>query len=207
MNKELQVIIDYVEGKLDANNFRKEFNNNNKLQKLLRQKLDVKYGYLKQHDFNLYNLFKFGYDYKNENWDTVSIMYGLQCELKMYLMENKVHFSAYEKYKIDYDFLINIQPDWLDIIDDQGLFDKLLEELPKDLSKTKQIAWGKARLKELFKYDKTFPRWVQGAEWPIVNGKPLVFSHQSKEKKEDERTYYYFYDPETKEQIVVTQMY
>ena len=75
------------------------------------------------------------------------------------------------------------------------------------MSKTKRVAWGKARIKELFKYDKTYPRWIQYPEWPIVNGKPLVFSHQKKAGKGDERVYYYFYDPDTKKETAITQMY
>ena len=66
---------------------------------------------------------------------------------------------------------------------------------------------GEAELKKLFRYDKTYPRWVQDPEWPIVNGKPLVFSHQSKGKKGDERVYYYFYDPETQMETVIAQIY
>lgn len=115
--------------------------------------------------------------------------------------------ESYTKYDDDYDYTLGIQPSWLDINDEYGIFDKIIEEVPKDLSKAKRIAYGKNRLKELFKYDKTYPRWVQAPEWPIVNGKPLVFSHQSKGKKDDERVYYYFYDPDTKEETIVMQMY
>ena len=48
---------------------------------------------------------------------------------------------------------------------------------------------------------------IQSPEWPIVNGKPLVFRGQSKEKKYDERVFYYFYDPDTGEETVIEQMY
>ena len=87
------------------------------------------------------------------------------------------------------------------------IFDKIIAEIPADLPKTKRIKLGKEKIKELFKYDKTYPRWVQGAEWPVVDGKPLVFSHQKKAGRDDERVFYYFYDPETKEETVIMQMY
>lgn len=205
MNSEIQIIIDFVEGKLGANDFRKEFNNNNKLQELLKKKITQIY--LQNYQYCLTNYLKYDGNFNSKNWNTVFIRRRLQVNLEEFLKTYKIEFIKFHKYQEDESYFLDIQPDWLDIIDDQGIFDKLLEEVPKDLSKTKQIAWGKAKLKELFKFDKTYPRWIQGAEWPIIDGKPLVFSHQSKEKKEDERTYYYFYNPETKEQTVVMQMY
>ncbi len=107
-------------------------------------------------------------------------------------------------YREEYRFLLQIQPDYIDCQDD-SILQPIIDSIPKDLSKTKRIAMGKEKVKALFKYDKTYPRWVQEAEWPIVNGKPLVFSHQKKAKGGDIRTYYYFYDPDTKEQTVVEQ--
>ncbi len=102
---------------------------------------------------------------------------------------------------------LDMQPSWADCDDDQGIFDKIIADLQKNICNTKQISLGKARIKELFRYDKTYPRWIQSPEWPIVNGKPLVFSHQRKAGKDDERTFYYFYDPDTKEETVITQFY
>ena len=85
------------------------------------------------------------------------------------------------------------------------LLKPLIESIPKDLSKTKRVAMGKEKIRALFRYDKSYPRWIQGAEWPIVNGKPLVFSHQERIKGDDWHVLYYFYDPDTKEQTVVEQ--
>ena len=207
MENAIQPILDFVEGRISANEFRKEFQTNKELQNVLKEKMDRKFRYLENYEYNLYNLFTMDYDYRKDNWDTINTRYGLMFELSQFLTQRNIPFCPYAKYTDDYLFFLNIQPSWLDIIDDQGIFDKILEERPTELSKTKQIAWGKARLKELFRYDKTYPRWVQGAEWPIVNGKPLMFSHQSKEKKDDERVYFYFYDPDTMEETVVEQFY
>ena len=202
---ELKIIIDYVEGRLSADDFKVEFDNNKKLQALLKRK--VKLEFLKNHDYSVYNYFKYSANYPANGWNTVYVRKRLQAVLEAWLKYFDIAFCEYEKYSEDVGYLLKIQPSWLDIIDDQGIFDKIIAEAPSDVSKTKRIAWGKARIKELFRYDKTYPRWVQSPEWPIVNGKPLVFSHQSKEKKDDERVFYYFYDPDTKEETVVEQMY
>lgn len=205
--KAIQSIVDYVEGRMPINVFREEFLTNSNLQKVLKEPMDQKYEYLKDYDFQLYNLFMNGYIYKKSNWNTVRIKFGLQAELEEFLDQQNIIYKKFTKYDDAYSFILDIQPSWVFCVDDQGIYDKILEEVPKDISKTKQIAWGKARIKELFRYEKTYPRWVQSPEWPIVNGKPLVFSHQSKEKKDDERVYYNFYDPETKEETVVMQLY
>lgn len=206
MKPEVQILIDYVEGKISISDFRKAFLNNASLINLLKSKIYIE-GY-KWCDYNIYDYINRQTRAWKNDWNNVYSRYVVWSQVIEFLKYNKIPFvNNYNKYREDYLYLLDIQPSWLDITDDQGIFDKILAERPQELSKTKQIAWGKAKLKELFKYDKTYPRWVQDPEWPIVNGKPLVFSHQSKEKKDDARVYYYFYDPDTKEQTVVEQLY
>ena len=206
MKQEVQIIIDYVEGKIDVSEFRKEFFNNPSVKQLLKSKIYIE-GY-KWCDYNIYDYIIRQIKPLNNNWNNIYSRYVIWGQLVEFLKYFKVPYNtAYDKYRQDYLYLLKIQPSWLDITDDQGLFDKILAERPKELSGTKQTEWGKAVLRKMFRYDKTYPRWVQDPEWPIVNGKPLVFSHQSKEKNGDERVYYYFYDPETKKETVITQIY
>ena len=208
MKREVQIIIDYVEGKIDVSEFRQLFRINDRLQKLLKKKIKPRYEAYRRYDYNMYNYLMQSYEFKKFNWDTVETRYTLHFVLKMWLDCFHIPYdNSYTRYSDDYNYILRIQPSWLDITDDQGLFDKILAERPKELSSTKQTEWGKAVLRKMFRYDKTYPRWVQDPEWPIVNGKPLVFSHQSKEKNGDERVYYYFYDPETKKETVITQIY
>lgn len=208
MKPEVQILIDYVEGRLDVKNFKQIFDTNSRLRKLLKRKIDPKYSAYKKYNYNLYNYFLENHEFRKCNWDTVETRYTLFLEIKRWLDWFHISYNdGYTKYSDDYIYLLDIQPSWLDITDDQGIFDKILAERPKELSKTKQITWGKAELKKLFRYDKTYPRWIQSPEWPIIEGKPLVFSHQKKAGKDDERVFYYFYDPETKAETVITQMY
>lgn len=207
MKDELKIIIDYVEGKLDINDVKMLIINDKHLQNLLKKPFDFnRIAYARYH-FNIYEYLGSECHF-DRNWDTVDTRCVVYLEFTRLLDFKKIKYNKeFTKYIDDYRYILAIQPSWLDIIDDQGIFDKIIAEAPADVSKTKRIEWGKARIKELFRYDKTYPRWVQSPEWPIVNGKPLVFSHQSKEKKDDERVFYYFYDPDTKEETVVEQMY
>ena len=206
MNHEIQILVDYVEGKLEIREFRYQFLNNIAIKKLLESKIFIE-GY-KWCNYNIYDYITRQINPNKNNWDNIYSRYVLWIQIVEFLKYFKIPFNdCYNRYREQYLYLLDIQPSWLDIVDDQGIFDKIIAECPKDLSKTKRIAWGKARIKELFKYDKTYPRWIQDPEWPIINGKPLVFSHQKKAGKDDERVYYYFYDPDTKEETIITQMH
>ncbi len=204
MKKEIQIIKDFVEGKSNIVEFKAQFDNNKDLKKLLTMKMP-ELGYLKKYDYQPYKFFAESYRF-SKKWNTLANIVCIQGTLSQLLDKENVSYKKYQKYSDDYDMLISMQPSWLQV-NDQSIIDKLLTNLPQGLTKAKQIAWGKQKLKEMFRYDKTYPRWIQGAEWPIKNGQPLVFSHQKKLAKDDERVLYYFYDPQTKEEEIVQQMY
>ena len=163
--------------------------------------------YLNNYRYNIYDYLNAELEFTKGKWNNIYARYVVWYHLCVWLQYHNIEFASFLKYDEDYDFILDIQPSWADIVDDQGIFDKILAEVPKDLPKTKRILWGKNKIKELFKYDKTYPRWIQAPEWPIVNGIPLVFSHQKRAGKADARTFYYFYNPETMEETVITQFY
>lgn len=206
MKKGSQVILDYVEGRIDINEFRREFDVNIDLKNELMKPLSSKRIAYQDYHFNLYKYFSQSWQYKKGNWDQVFVRYSIYVHLIMWLNDNKKQYCPYEKYDEDYSYVLKIQPSWIDTSNDDILMG-ILAKVPKELSRAKQIAWGKARIRELFRFDNTYPRWIQGAEWPIVDGKPLVFSHSEKVKGGEDcmLTRYYFYNPDTSEQTVVEQ--
>ncbi len=201
---EWQPIIDYVEGNMSVVKFQYLFKTSQSLQNVLSLPMNTQYTFLKPHGYNYYNFFQNDYTFKDKSWNRISTKASLQGELMRFLDEYHVSYTPYEKYKEDASFLLEIQPSWVDILDDK-LLEDVMNSIPKNLSKTKRIEMGKARIKELFRYDNTYPRWVQEAEWPIVNGKPLVFSHREHVKGDDYHFLYHFYDPDTKEETIVEQ--
>ena len=54
MKREVQIIIDYVEGKIDIIEFRQLFRINDRLQKLLKKKIKPRYEAYRRYDYNLY---------------------------------------------------------------------------------------------------------------------------------------------------------
>lgn len=203
MRSKYQPIVDYVEGRMPVTDFQKMFNEDRSLRKTLSQPMRKTWVFLKNYGYNICDKLTNDDTYAGRDWNCIELRQRLQQVLSAFLDNFNIKYVFYQKYLDDINLLIKIQPSWLYVLDDS--LDHIVYEIPKDLSKTKQITWGKQRVKELFKYDKSYPRWIQEAEWPIVNGKPLVFSHQEKIKGEDWHVLYYFYDPDTKEQTVVEQ--
>ena len=201
--KAIQIMKDYVEGRMPIMEFKKEFDTNKKLKKLLNE-----YKRPTFFDNNLYGVYDYivrQLSYLKGNWDSIWPRYVVWWDINDWLKHYNISVEPYMKYEDDHILILKIQPSWLDCVDDQGIFYKLIAEMPKDISHSKQIQWGKARIKELFRYDKSYPRWIQSPEWPIEDGKPLVFSHQSRVAKDDIRVHYHFYNPETGKEVIIEQ--
>lgn len=195
----IQIMKEFVEGKMPLQDFKDQFDNNPIVKKTFLNYPNRPYKT------------GIGYDYISaiEKLDIkkcgdAATLHGFIAE---FLELNNYSCASTDIYSKKYTFILKIQPSWLDITDENFLQEKVLSEMPTGLSETKQINWCKTKLKELFKYEDKPPRWVQEAEWPIVNGKPLVFKNQTKEKKDDERVYFHFYDPETGMEKIVMQVY
>ena len=195
----IQIMKDFVEGKMPIEDFKYQYDNNPLIKANFSKypnrplKMDIGYEYIPYMDT---------LDIRKISGATD--MHGLFRE---FFELNNYPCVPTEKYREKYRFLLKIQPDWLDIFDEDFLEGQIVSKAPADLSEAKKIKWCKDKIKDLFRYDLRPPRWVQGAEWPIVNGRPLVFKNQSKEKKDDERVYFCFYDPDTKQETIVTQFY
>lgn len=203
--RKYQPIIDYVEGRMTAEDFRKELLHGSSLKTIFSKWKNTIF-ILKEYNYNFYDFLIEDWRFKRSSWNNITTNYYLSWWLEKFLSDNNISFQAFPKYKEDYRFLLDIQPSWVDCRDD-SILQPIIDSIPKDLSKTKRIAMGKEKIKALFKYDKSYPRWIQEAEWPIVNGKPLVFSHTENVDGNPEHKRYYFYDPDTNEQTVVEQFY
>ena len=131
----------------------------------------------------------------------------LHWVVRKYISRNHMPFKFGTFYTDRLVFLMDIQPSWLEI-EDEDFLKELISRIPADITTRKEkVKWCKNELKKEFRYDRSPPRWIQFPEWPIVNGKPLVFKGQSKETIDNEQVDFYFYDPDTKEETTVTQYY
>lgn len=81
-------------------------------------------------------------------------------------------------------FMLDACPQYIGGPEVNHLLDKLLEEVPAALSKTKRVKLYKEKIKTMFHITgKKFPYWVQDAQWPISpSGKPMRFLEQKRKK-------------------------
>ena len=98
--------------------------------------------------------------------------------------------------------LLSAEPEWLDA--DTAYLLKIYDSLPDNLSREEKRETIEKTLLENFKYNETPPQWIRNPEWPIIDGKPLVFSYQ-KEILSESEVYYYFYNDETQQQYIIKQ--
>lgn len=128
--------------------------------------------------------------------------------LKEAFPDRNIHYDTSISDK--FNFFLDACPDYLysQEIEESEIFEKLLEELPKEWSKRKKVKEFKRRLKEMF-YVKgqKYPRWVQDSEWPLSpTGKPTKFLGQ-KSIFGGEVVKYRFLDMDTGKEIEVVQAY
>lgn len=199
-NAIIQEFVAFVEGRMPFDEFQRNYEANPGYKKLLDDKKPgKKYSAWRNRTINesmaLYN------------WLTTDGKLVVHRSIMFFLQYYKIPVNPTQKYQNEAQYLVDIQPSYTDI-EDEDFLNAIIASAPGGLTKSEKKKWLKEKIKSLFKYDKRPPRWIQGPEWPITNGKPLVFKGQTKEiPGEIEEIWYTFYDPETKEETVISQFY
>ena len=107
-----------------------------------------------------------------------------------------------------YHFVLNACPEYLCSveIENAGILEKLMEEFPDTMPKSKRVKAFRNKLKQMFYVEgQKYPRWIQESEWPLSKtGKPTKFL---KQKSKGEVSFYYFLDVDTGEEIEIMQAY
>ena len=110
-----------------------------------------------------------------------------------------------------FDFMLDACPEAVDGPEVEQVIEDLLESLPAELSKAKRVKLFKEKVKEVFPTaGGKWPRWVQGAEWPLgTNGMPMRFVEQKRKKGKEYAnmlyTQFFFEDVDTGEPCVIDQ--
>lgn len=110
-------------------------------------------------------------------------------------------------------FMMDVCPEYIEghEIDDAGIIEAIIEQIPDSLPKAKRKKQIKELIKKEFYIEGTkYPRWVQGGEWPVSkNGKPMRFVEQKRKKGKEYAqmlyTQFFFEDVETGEIRVIDQ--
>ncbi len=114
-----------------------------------------------------------------------------------FLQKADVSFRPARRFGSLYSLILKAVPEYLDP-PMEFMTEKIVPH-ESDLSDAKKVKLIKERLKEFFKYVEKPPKWIQSPDWPIRDGKPLVFLGQlsvdAPELFHDKGAAYLFYDP------------
>lgn len=108
-------------------------------------------------------------------------------------------------------FVLEACPEHIGGQEVEDLLERILESLPANFSKTKRIKIYKEQLKLLFHLEPNkYPRWVQGAEWPMgEDDVPMKFISQKRKRGKAYENMFYteflFEDVKTGKQRAVEQ--
>ncbi|MDE6058807.1 MAG: hypothetical protein K2G44_02080 [Clostridia bacterium] len=189
-----EILKKFVSGEITIEEFREIYFNNVEIQQFLQDNLPDKmlktYGGLKlsNGDFNEV--------LKAYHWGTKFGNYGVQCCIKRWLSDNSIDCVVTPTYQDDFEFLLDIMPDYINGVEAERLIESICQSAPQNLGKTKYRRLIKEKIKEAFHIqDGKYPKWVQHTDWPFSPiGKPLKYLST---KKDGDLIQYTFVDIDT----------
>ena len=153
----VKILVDFVEGKISIKDFKFQFDNNPMVKKVLED--DPQYP--KNRTYSEY----FSKKPKNttqylemKKWTKISDQLNTWGAVENFLLRQNYSFEPTKYYIDKFDFLLDIQPSWVEIEDDEFLINRIITKMPKNLqAKRDKIKWCKDEIKKLFKYVKSPP--------------------------------------------------
>ena len=212
-----QYVIDFVEGRVEARDFMIRFRDDPALAEWLQSIVpEGKVSYIVVPDestWSGYSNAPVPFDIFLAIGESVQHPDRLGKQLNVHGTISRLMLEAFpnddikESNKIEkrFDFLLKHCPRSVGGPEADPYIEKILNEIPEDLPTKTRIQMFRARIKEEFHLDgKRYPYWLQEAEWPMNNGKPMRYVSQA---SKGEMRFYLFEDVETGEERVVFQSY
>ena len=199
----IEVLKNFVSGQISFEEFESVYYSEEKLQQFLQENLpESMVGYAEVRwnngDINL--------ALKNENWKTKNGRLGVQYLIEYWLQYSNIDCYVTPSYREQFMFIINVMPDYINGEQAESFIDKIIENVPETMPKTKRIKEIKAKIREAFHVeDKKYPRWAQDTDWPFSKtGKPLKYVSR---KTDGDLVQHTFVDVDTGEETIVEEFY
>lgn len=189
----MKIVMDFIDGSVSYQEFKRALLKSDEifdwLQSLLTDKM------LNDFDFYCCNILRrYRHSLKN------CILSDLGEQIK-HMLNTHEFISQYIQYAFpnlsinptDYysklfDLYIKSIPDYCGGPEVDEMLSQIVIDAPSELSTTKKIALIKSQIKELF--PGKHPYWIQSAEWPVFNGKPMTYL----ERKRDGDLFQYVFE-------------
>jgi hypothetical protein len=191
----LDLIVDFVEGKISTDDFQRYLHTDKELEDILSEDAKI-LPYTK--DSNIY-IYLLQIDFQSPGGRLNS-----QEALCKFLDAKGIAHTKDETRKRIFSILLRAQPRWLDIPEFY-----LKEIFPPDMDRKQDeiISYAKNKIGEKFTFIDKPPKWLQSPRWMFKNGHPLTFIGQIDIGKirHDETQLYIFYDDRSKEFFTLEQ--
>ncbi|WP_425616738.1 hypothetical protein NA78x_000392 [Anatilimnocola sp. NA78] len=195
----LEVIQQFVAGKISPPEFRDLLYNHDGFEELLTNDPNLKRP-------NYVLLAGSAYHFViSQSYDDAAGIVNAQNALCDYLKRNKIEFERTSVYEDLHDVLLDAQPKWL-LVDSYWISQNIMPQAEGRTGKA-LLNWLKEQLHERFQFASKPPKWLRNPNWPLGPHGPLVFLGQVKIEGyfKDKAAAYVFYDPESKETKTILQ--
>lgn len=197
MDKNIQIVKDFLEEKISITEFEKKCKSDSEFRSFLR-KFENYYLKDRVHYSYLYMIDTF-------NWNSILKKDEIYESFYWLLIENHIKISHASPFRDSAQKIYDLLPAWLSDDASDYVDEHFLEKIPEGMTQTQKKAWLKERIKETFKYEKRPPQWAQGGEWPrMADGRFMTFRRQ---KRDGELEIYTFVNPDTGEEVTYEEYY
>jgi len=201
----LDIIIQFVEGKMTVEEFQKELQTNSGLIEILSENIAEASAHLTRDSL---------YDYiKRCNTNTLGGLVDILGELRKFLVTQQVTFKFNEEPRNLFGLMLDSMPAYLDMdVDVNSTFfiNQIVPIIEQEITKTEKKKQIREKFKSLFQYQSKPPRWIQSPEWLTKGDTPLFFVGQVDLKHSsfhDNGAVYVFLDTKSGEIKTVQQFY
>jgi hypothetical protein len=189
MNQPDKTLLDFVEGRLSAEEFEQILYRNSDLEIYLKDEPRLPVSYYIKGDVYTYLI---QLDFK----DAADLLNAFGA-VRDFLERKQIAFKPTGLYEDLYSIILSAQPKWLDV--ETGYVSRTLLPEAGSQSGAELRDWLKKRFLEKFRYATVPPEWLQNPEWLYSQGEPLIFLGQISVEHffHDEAAVYVFYNPKT----------
>jgi hypothetical protein len=184
---QLDILVSFAEGRLDGPALDAALATE-EMKALLSVFEEPRYPSLTNHYRRLHN---------KQDRTTLGGLVNSEGIIEDFLQKAEVTFHPAKRFGSVYRLILKAVPEYLD--PPLEFMTEKIVPVDRDLSDAKKTKLIKERLKEFFKYVDKPPKWIQSPDWPIRDGKPLVFVGQlsidAPELFHDKGAAYLFFDP------------
>lgn len=225
----MQIVFDFVIGKLDVDTFKKEWCSNPEIGLWLEGLVDLKTEYNPEWD-KLPSQYRCHIKTIHSNYDG-SVLKYLEADEKASkkLAEKGVVYPIWVRfgwyfnviaailliaypditptpyYEQETDFLLTLLGEYIGGNEVEDCINDLLDRFPPSMPKTKRKKEAKAALRELFHIEgQKYPIWAQEADWPMGANSPMAYISRNRAGDLVEFT---FKDVDTDEIRIIKQLY